>query len=53
EDTPTQRTLTTCSKLYNGREQFVLDFVKLFAKADIPFEKIYYFQPFYKIIANT
>ncbi|CAG8826680.1 6197_t:CDS:1, partial [Racocetra persica] len=46
EDTPTQRTLTTCSKLYDGREQFVLDFVKLFAKADIPFEKIHHFQPF-------
>lgn len=45
DNTSTQRTLTTC-KLYDGREEFVLDFVKLLAKADIPFEKIHHFQPF-------
>ncbi|CAG8818373.1 13330_t:CDS:2, partial [Racocetra persica] len=39
-------TITSFSKSYNKREQFVLEFVKIFAGADISFEKIEYFQPF-------
>ncbi|CAG8813680.1 2810_t:CDS:1, partial [Racocetra persica] len=34
------------------KEYFILDFIKIFAKADILLEKIQYFQLFYKNIVN-
>ncbi|CAG8798677.1 15258_t:CDS:2, partial [Racocetra persica] len=49
QKTPVQRAITTFHKPYDEKEQFVLDFIKILAEADIFFEKIQYFQSFLKV----
>ncbi|CAG8845023.1 13069_t:CDS:1, partial [Racocetra persica] len=40
QKTPVQRAIITFHKPYDKKEQFVLDFIKILAEADISFEKI-------------